>query len=53
MDDRFPSDPMAANERPSTKSLPSGGLAKRKQSDQLLPTELSGTERPAVGMRRG
>lgn len=49
MDEGFPADPKAADEWPSTKSLPSGGLAELKQSDQPLPTELRGTERMAIG----
>lgn len=46
MDEGFPSDPKAADQWPSTKSLPSGSLA------ELCPSELRGKERMAVGMRR-
>lgn len=53
MAEGFPSDPTAGDEWPSTKSLPSGGLAELKQSDQLLPTEVRGTERMAVGNEEG
>lgn len=53
MDGGFASDPTAANEWPSTVSLSSGGLAELLQSDQLLPTELRGTTRMAVGNEEG
>ena len=42
-----------ADEWPSTRSLPSGGLAELRQSEQLLPTELRGMERVAVGREEG